>query len=251
MTYYLIISLPFFIFFTRLLLTNFMVPHFKKKSLYTQMKKRLDWPMLEKTENILKKLFRGDHAKMTSILYRSFRHMTNKEFIYGEIDFLSFHNILENAQPQLGEVFYDLGSGTGKAVFAAALFFDLSKACGIELLPPLYEKSTNQLKKATSFFQNLKPDFENKYLEKIPAIQFIQDSFLSHDFHDANIIYIAATCLSDPTWESLINKMAHLNPGTRIIVATKSIQHKQFEMIYQGLELMSWGLCPVKIYRLA
>ena len=91
MTYYLIISLPFFIFFTRLLLTNFMVPHFKKKSLYTQMKKRLDWPMLEKTENILKKLFRGDHAKMTSILYRSFRHMTNKEFIYGEIDFLSFY----------------------------------------------------------------------------------------------------------------------------------------------------------------
>ena len=45
--------------------------------------------------------------------------------------------------------------------------------------------------------------------------------------------------------------MAHLNPGTRIIVATKSIQHVRFEMIYQGIELMSWGLCPVKIYRLA
>lgn len=33
---------------------------------------------------------------------------------YGEVDFFSFANILERANPQLGETFVDLGHGTGK-----------------------------------------------------------------------------------------------------------------------------------------
>jgi hypothetical protein len=44
--------------------------------------------------------------------------------------------------------------------------------------------------------------------------------------------------------------MAGLKPGSRIIVATKNIHHESFEVIYQGIELMSWGLCPVNIYKI-
>lgn len=250
MTYYLIISLPFLIFFTRLLLTNFIVPYGKKRTLYLQMQTRLDWSMLESIEATLKTLFKGDHAKITSIIYRNVRRITDKEFIYGEIDVLSFHNILEKADPLPGDIFYDLGSGTGKAVFTAALFFDFSKSCGIELLPPLYEKANHQLKKATHFFQNSQATYAKEHLAKMSTIQFINGSFLTCDCSDANILYIAATCLKDQTWESLIQKMATLSPGTRIIVATKSIHHERFEMMYQGIELMSWGLCPVTIYKI-
>lgn len=214
------------------------------------MRERSDWPVIEKTQNTLKKLFRSDYAKISSMIYRNLRFITDKEFIYGEIDFLSFHNILEKAEPKFQEIFYDLGSGAGKAVFSAALFFDLSKSCGIELLPPLHLKARNKLRKATLFFQNFKSDFEERYLKQIDTIQFINESFLTYDFYDANIIYVAATCLSAPTWENLINKMAGLKPGTRIIVATKNINHKSFEIIYQGVELMSWGLCPVNIYKI-
>lgn len=214
------------------------------------MRERSDWPTIEKTQNTLKKLFKGEHAKISSIIYRNLRLITDKEFVYGEIDFLSFHNILEKAGPKPQEIFYDLGSGAGKAVFTAAFFFDLSKSCGIELLPPLYTKAINKLKKATSLFQNIKSDFETTYLKQVDTIQFINDSFLNYDFNDANIIYVAATCLSDSTWKILINKMAALKPGSRIIVATKSIHHDNFEIIYQGVELMSWGLCPVNIYKI-
>lgn len=35
---------------------------------------------------------------------------------YGEVDFFSFANILERANPQLGETFVDLGHGTGKGI---------------------------------------------------------------------------------------------------------------------------------------
>jgi len=208
------------------------------------MQKRLDWPMIEKTEHTLKKLFRRDHAKITSIIYRNLTRSTDKEFIYGEIDFLSFHNILEKAQPQPNDIFYDLGSGAGKAVFCAALFFDLSKSCGIELLLPLYLKAKERIDKASVLLQHSEAE------SRLKQIHFVNDSFLNFDFSDANIIYVAATCLHDTTWKKLINKMVKLKSGTRIIVATKSIQQKHFELIYQGIDLMSWGLCPVSIYKI-
>ncbi len=250
MLYYFIISLPFVFMLTRLFLTNFIIPHFKKKSLYSQMKERCEWPMIERADNILKKIYKGTYAKMTSIIYRHMHLITNNELIYGEIDFLSFFTLLEKTKPQHKEIFYDLGSGAGKAVFTAALFFDLSKSCGIELLPPLYRKANHQLKKASRLFQNSKINIDVKFLRHVSTILFINDNFLQYDFCDANIIYVAATCLSDTTWEQLINKMADLSPGCRIIVATKSIEHSKFELIYQGVELMSWGLCPVKIYKI-
>ena len=41
--------------------------------------------------------------------------------------------------PTAGEVFYDLGSGTGKAVLTAAALHPLAAACGIEIQPRLHE----------------------------------------------------------------------------------------------------------------
>lgn len=241
MTYYLIIALPFLLFFSRLLLTNVIVPYSKKKSLYRQMRARPDWSRLANIETTLKVLFKGNHGKLTSLWYRNLRRITDKEFIYGEITFLSFYQILEKTEPKPGDIFYDLGSGTGKAVFTAGLSFDLAKSCGIELLPPLYEKATHIL-------QNSQTICAKEQIAQLATLQFINDSFLNYPFNDANIIYIAATCLKDSTWEDLIQKMATLSAGTRIIVATKKIHHDLFELLYQGIDLMSWGLCPVSIY---
>lgn len=248
MMYYSIVALPFVFFFSRLLLTNWVVPYFKKKALYRCLKTRSDWKAIEKTEHILKQLFKNDHAKIASEVYRKMRFILDKEFIYGEIDCLSFYTLLERTQPAPQDVFYDLGSGTGKAVFTVALFFEVSKACGVELLPPLYTKANATRNKAMLLFKNNRSDFGKKMLKSVNTIQFMNDSFLHIDFSEATIIYVAATCLSDTTWESLIHKMAQLSPGTRIIVATKSIKHSRFELIYKGIDLMSWGLCPVSIY---
>jgi hypothetical protein len=38
--------------------------------------------------------------------------------IYGEIDFLSFISVLKKINLDPGGTFYDLGSGSGRAVFA-------------------------------------------------------------------------------------------------------------------------------------
>lgn len=250
MTYYIIVALPFLFLFARLSLTNVIIPYFKKKALCEQLSERADWAEIRNTDNALKLLFKGSHAKMTSVIYRTLKRIKDKAFIYGEIDVLSFYTILEKAKPKPNEIFYDLGSGAGKAVFTAAVFFKLSKSCGIELLPPLHQKATNQVKRATRYYQSNPSDVEKRVFKAVSKITLIHDNYLNYDFYDANIIYVAATCLSDEVWEQLICKMVDLKQGSRVIVASKCIQHAAFELIYQGIDLMSWGLCPVKIYEI-
>ena len=55
-------------------------------------------------------------------------------FAYGEAEIDSFAWVLHHAHPKPGEVFYDLGSGLGKAVILAFLLHDFQKLVGIELL---------------------------------------------------------------------------------------------------------------------
>ena len=87
---------------------------------------------------------------------RAERGLNEDSTVYGEITFSSFKRIIENIDDALGglgyrgggsccgnagNTFYDLGSGTGKAVFAAALLRGsrFKRCVGIELLRSLHE----------------------------------------------------------------------------------------------------------------
>ena len=56
-----------------------------------------------------------------------------QEHTYGEACFQSFVPLLEYASPKAGEVFYDLGCGSGKPMLIASVAFPELKVCkGIE-----------------------------------------------------------------------------------------------------------------------
>eukprot|EP01038_Epipyxis_sp_PR26KG_P005834 gene5834-8049_t len=59
---------------------------------------------------------------------------------YSEIEYISFIDILHEAKAVDGQIFYDLGSGCGKAILAAA-FSDIKflRCIGIEILPTLVQ----------------------------------------------------------------------------------------------------------------
>ncbi|CAM9835951.1 unnamed protein product [Choristocarpus tenellus] len=80
------------------------------------------------TRKMYQKLFAGfdlEVGKSLSKTEREQRSLTSdKSLIYGEVDFMSFAKILREVsmlvEPSPGGVFYDLGSGTGKAIFAVS-----------------------------------------------------------------------------------------------------------------------------------
>ena len=63
-----------------------------------------------------------EDAKAISKSEREMRSMLHqKSMIYGEIDFLSFVGVLKKLNVKPGGTFYDLGSGSGRAVLAVML----------------------------------------------------------------------------------------------------------------------------------
>jgi hypothetical protein len=62
------------------------------------------------------------------------------DFTYGEVVFSYFLAALSLAEPQPGEVFWDIGCGTGKPIAIAAMGYPNLSACwGVELLHGLCE----------------------------------------------------------------------------------------------------------------
>src|SRR5580658_1272591 len=105
-----------------------VIPYFAKKDLNRKLVNHPDYKRIKRIELELESFYSKINPAYHS--RRDIRRLGIKklgikkdDFIYGEIEFLSFYIILEKTKPEPQEIFYDLGCGAGKAVFAAALFF--------------------------------------------------------------------------------------------------------------------------------
>jgi len=159
------------------------------------------------------------------------------EYLYGEIDFIPFIALLSLAKPNNNTVFYDLGSGVGKAVFACAMVFNVKKSCGIELFNGLHDCA---LQKQQELRQH--PD----YRQAVDHIFFMNDNFLQADFNDATLIFINATAFIGETWATLNKRLAIIPTNITIITTSKKLSSTAFTVSMEVMVQMSWG--PVQAY---
>ncbi|MFT4058165.1 MAG: hypothetical protein QM652_01305 [Legionella sp.] len=161
------------------------------------------------------------------------------DYVYGEIEFLPFLALLSLVPLDEETVFYDLGSGTGKAVLACAMTYPLRRSVGIEILPALYESACMQAAQLAKI-----PHYERK----AKKITFILGDFLEVDLDAANIIFINATALFNPTWEKICARLEHL-PHLKIVITTsKALCSKHFTVVTQTKIQMSWGVVSAFIH---
>lgn len=221
-------------------------PFYERRSLYLLLKKHPEAKGLIEKEQFLNQLFNQAQSGQISKAERKRMDIQDDAFIYGEVEFLPFYIMLDRVKPKPNEIFYDLGSGAGKATFTAAIYFDFAKAYGVELLPGLFDLANSQINKAYSLV-DIK-DNNKSFKNQIAKIEFINNNFLNVDFSDADVVFVNATCLSYPTWEKLVEKFTHLKPGSRVIVTTKKIEHPDFSQSFHGMTLMSWGMNSINVY---
>lgn len=159
------------------------------------------------------------------------------EYTYGEIDFVPFIALLSLAKPNINTVFYDLGSGTGKAVLASAMVFNVRKSCGIELFSVLHHTALKQ----QHHLQQL-PDYQTH----ANTLHFINANFLLVDFSDATLVFINATAFFGETWIAIHQCLHQLKPGVIVITTSKKLSLDIFRLIQTTTVQMSWG--PVRAY---
>lgn len=154
---------------------------------------------------------------------------SKEELTYGEAIWKSIDKVFKFIKPKPMQKFYDLGCGIGRICFLANIKYDL-EVTGIELLP--------------TFVENAQRITYNNNLENI---KFIEDDWLNVNFTDADIIYIAATCLEEDTLFLLKEKLSTLKKGTFIITVTHSIDTSNIKILKRMYLPFSWGKAEVYI----
>lgn len=169
---------------------------------------------------------------------RARQHNNALDLTYGEIEFTSLIALLSLVRPNKNTVFYDLGSGIGKAVTACAMVFPVSKAVGIELLKPLHNCA---IECATQL--SLRPAYE----ESASKMQFIHGNFLEVNLNEATFIFINSSTIINPTWEQLCNRLDFLPCLETVITTSKPMKTTQFSIVKTTKVQMSWGVVEAYI----
>ncbi|MEI6533392.1 MAG: hypothetical protein WCO06_06145 [Candidatus Roizmanbacteria bacterium] len=168
----------------------------------------------------------------------------DKALTYGEVTPETFDHILQQVQPAEGELFYDLGCGTGKAVLLAHLYYDFAESHGIELLSELSNTGNSILARYDKEFKHTlseKKQTQNLSIE--------QGDFLTTDISKANIVFAHSTCFYDEFMMQLDRKLQTLQSGARVITVSKPLYSESFKLLDSESEHMAWGKATVFYYK--
>lgn len=181
------------------------------------------------------------------------QNKTNVSLVYGEIDFFSFASILQKANPRQGELFFDLGHGTGRAIIATHLLYGhcFDKIHGIEIISALNSVSTEI---TSAYLDRIKssPEIFSQHVCPIDTRlgDLTDDSNDAFDWINADVVFANSTCFSDSLMDALSRKAVALKPGSRLITFTKPLSTLDaFEIVDSRRYCMSWGEATSFIHR--
>lgn len=148
---------------------------------------------------------------------------------YGEIELESFLALISLAKPNHDTIFYDLGCGLGKTVIACAKVYKIKKACGIEYLSALLEKTQAKFNDSQT-------------------IEFMEGNLLDLQWDDATLIFINLATFVPETWQLVCDKIAK-HPADTIISCARPIPLDSNWERQETKVMTSWGVIPAYIHK--
>lgn len=154
--------------------------------------------------------------------------------VYGEVTYEGFGAMLRHVNHANSKSFFDLGSGTGKAVILASLLGNFSELVGVEIIPDLHAASEKVLKS----YRPGKPQ----------NVKFIQADFQDVDFSHADVIYVNATCFEYELSDAMFAKFDALKKGSQILTNTLPLNIPSYDSRYIGTFPFTWGKEPAYLH---
>ncbi|HAT1659703.1 TPA: methyltransferase [Legionella pneumophila] len=207
----------------------------KKELRINQWQKKLN---LKRHAQVFQRLYCNINGFMISRQAR--KNQDAIEYVYGEIEFLPFIALLSMVNIDDNTVFYDLGSGTGKAVVACAMVYPVRKSIGVELFPKLHQCACERLQELATM---------KGYAENSKKISFILGDFLTVDLSEATLIFINSSTLFGATWEALNTRINNLPQLSTVITTSKTLSSSHFKLVTRAKIQMSWGVVFAFIHK--
>eukprot|EP00928_Gymnodinium_smaydae_P032439 TRINITY_DN23493_c0_g1_i1.p1 TRINITY_DN23493_c0_g1~~TRINITY_DN23493_c0_g1_i1.p1 ORF type:complete len:891 (+),score=82.89 TRINITY_DN23493_c0_g1_i1:155-2674(+) len=169
-------------------------------------------PVVQAAHQAFYMAYQGQHGRRISDYEREMTNRGNdRELTYGEVEFLPFLGVMTKVvQPQSGEVFLDLGSGTGRALLVASLGFPFLKRCiGYEVLELLHKTAEAAVDQVA---RSMPPD-------STAPVDLRLKSFIGEPWEEegVDILWVASLCFRRETTAEIKERARRLRPGARII----------------------------------
>ena len=145
---------------------------------------------------------------------------------YGEVDMDAFIGFLKSLPLIRKDVFVDMGSGSGKAVLAAAFSEIFTQCIGIEILKPLHLLALEAQEKAS--------DLDD---EKATRASFLLGDIFDHEeiWRKADVMLVTCTLFSD----FMMNKLDEfiqrvVRQGTFVITTTRRLSNPRARLVSEN-----------------
>mmetsp|Transcript_2283 Transcript_2283/g.4206 ORF Transcript_2283/g.4206 Transcript_2283/m.4206 type:complete len:244 (-) Transcript_2283:278-1009(-) len=187
-------------------------------------------------------------GKKASSKERDEKRLGASTLVYGEIRFEPYAITIEKVKKwygglqKPGGVYYDIGSGTGKPTFAAALLHDFDKCYGIEILAGLHKISISLLDRWNKAIRPNLPKEQQK-----TDIQFVCGDAIAYDWSDADLCFANSTCFDSKLMQQLAQAAHSMRKGTFFITFTKELPSTAWKVLESERHNMSWGQATVYI----
>jgi hypothetical protein len=174
---------------------------------------------------------------------------------YGEVMFPTFSVAVMERVKALGglgptcKVFTDVGCGTAKPVFAAALVHPFVKCRGVELLKDLCSLAKDIAQVYVDQVQPLIGDLDPRRSTEIEILE--GDAFSEKcAWGDSDLVFANATCFSADMWKRFEAKCDLLKHGAFVVTTTSRMHHSsQFEVVEKGQMKEDWGFASLFIHK--
>lgn len=190
----------------------------------------------EKARQIYDDLYSDVDGKQASLNGRHQMHLDGRSFVYGEVVFDGFAELLKDADNVPGGIFCDCGSGTGKAVMMAHLLCDFKRCVGIEIIDNLYSTSKNILERYKKEFW---PGIQAEIGEK--EVILYHGSILHGNYCDVDLLFMNSTCFQEDLMSAIELNLSYMKPGSQVVTLSRCLRSPNFVMEKQKTYDFSWG----------
>lgn len=212
----------------------------------------------EKEKAMMMRMMMDDEEqgkKRTSCTNRNNRN----NFVYGEVVLEPFYDFLSRSseaylpQSSSSRKYYDLGSGTGKSVFIAALTGKFSFAGGCEILECLHGVATTVVEDYREMIEPMTNAMNNSNNKTTELRVDLDDIFSVERVRMwSQCEYVFCNCLTweDEQMETLARAAEHLKERSIFVTVLLPLPSEKFEVIAEEECLFSWGgEAPLVIHR--
>ncbi len=188
-------------------------------------------------ETLFNHLFNNINGYQVSKNARKASAIDTENLLYGELPFSSWQKIINRANAKPDGVFIDLGSGTGRVVFASYLAFNFRKTIGIELLEGLHNKACEVKEE---FDKNIRNKISTHLKER--EISFLLQNIFDADLREADFIFMNHPFKDGELFTKLEEKFLNeLKPGTKIVTIIRRLKNPKFKQLGSENFEFSWG----------